>query len=122
MVFGIAQMFIRGVGNNFFSPGGDPGVATYADGVYLSDQEATAVAFLDLERIEVLVDEVRLERTMADNDIRNLITSTINQYLMLQRRFDAGRLPPGSRRFTLCNQLMPQRSSFQLEPSCFHNA
>ena len=52
--FGIAQIFIRGVGNNFFSPGGDPGVATYADGVYLSDQEATAVAFLDLARIEVL--------------------------------------------------------------------
>lgn len=52
--FGISQIFIRGVGNNFFSPGGDPGVATYADGVYLSDQEATAVAFLDLERIEVL--------------------------------------------------------------------
>lgn len=52
--FGIAQVFIRGVGNNFFSPGGDPGVATYADGVYLSDQEATAVAFLDLERVEVL--------------------------------------------------------------------
>ncbi len=52
--FGISQIFIRGVGNNFFSPGGDPGVATYSDGVYLSDQEATAVAFLDLERIEVL--------------------------------------------------------------------
>ncbi|MFZ4748263.1 MAG: TonB-dependent receptor [Sphingomonas sp.] len=52
--FGIAQIFIRGVGNNFFSPGGDPGVATYADGVYLSDQEATAVAFLDLDRVEVL--------------------------------------------------------------------
>ncbi len=52
--FGIAQIFIRGVGNNFFSPGGDPGVATYADGVYLSDQEATAVAFLDLARVEVL--------------------------------------------------------------------
>ncbi|MCE2987566.1 MAG: TonB-dependent receptor [Phenylobacterium sp.] len=52
--FGISQIFIRGVGNNFFSPGGDPGVATYADGVYLSDQEATAVAFLDLDRIEVL--------------------------------------------------------------------
>jgi len=52
--FGITQIFIRGVGNNFFAPGGDPGVATYADGVYLSDQEATGVAFLDLERIEVL--------------------------------------------------------------------
>jgi len=52
--FGISQIFIRGVGNSFFSPGGDPGVALYADGVYLSDQEATGVAFLDVERIEVL--------------------------------------------------------------------
>lgn len=52
--FGISQVFIRGVGNSFFSPGGDPGVAMYADGVYLSDQEATGVAFLDVERIEVL--------------------------------------------------------------------
>ena len=33
---------------------------------------------------------------MADNDIRNLITSTINQYLTPQRRFDAGRLPPAN--------------------------
>ncbi|MFZ4603520.1 MAG: TonB-dependent receptor, partial [Caulobacterales bacterium] len=52
--FGISQIFIRGVGNSFFSPGGDPGVALYADGVYLSDQEATGVAFLDVQRIEVL--------------------------------------------------------------------
>jgi iron complex outermembrane recepter protein len=52
--FGISQIFIRGVGNSFFSPGGDPGVALYADGVYLSDQEATGVAFLDVDRIEVL--------------------------------------------------------------------
>ncbi|MFZ4072083.1 MAG: TonB-dependent receptor [Caulobacterales bacterium] len=52
--FGISQIFIRGVGNSFFSPGGDPGVALYADGVYLSDQEATGVAFLDVERVEVL--------------------------------------------------------------------
>lgn len=52
--FGITQIFIRGVGNNFFAPGGDAGVALYADVVYLSDQEATTVAFLDLQRIEVL--------------------------------------------------------------------
>ena len=32
--FGISQVFIRGVGNNFLNPGGDPGVAMYADGVY----------------------------------------------------------------------------------------
>ncbi len=52
--FGISQIFIRGIGNNFYSPGGDPGVAFYNDGVYVSDQEATNVAFFDLDRIEVL--------------------------------------------------------------------
>lgn len=52
--FGISQIYIRGVGNSFFNPGGDPGVALYADGVYLSDQEAIGVAFLDISRIEVL--------------------------------------------------------------------
>ena len=52
--FGISQIYIRGVGNSFFSPGGDPGVALHSDGVYLSDQEATGVAFLDIARVEVL--------------------------------------------------------------------
>ncbi len=52
--FGISQIYIRGVGNSFFSPGGDPGVALHGDGVYLSDQEATGVAFLDIARVEVL--------------------------------------------------------------------
>lgn len=52
--FGISQIYIRGVGNSFFNPGGDPGVALHADGVYLSDQEATGVAFLDIARVEVL--------------------------------------------------------------------
>ncbi len=52
--FGISQIFIRGIGNNFYSPGGDPGVAFYQDGTYVSDQEGTNVALFDLERIEVL--------------------------------------------------------------------
>ncbi|MFY7760543.1 TonB-dependent receptor [Aquidulcibacter sp.] len=52
--FGISQIYIRGVGNSFFNPGGDPGVALHSDGVYLSDQEATGVAFLDVARVEVL--------------------------------------------------------------------
>lgn len=52
--FGISQIFIRGVGNSFFGPGGDPGVAMYSDGVYLSDQEATGVALFDIEQVEVL--------------------------------------------------------------------
>jgi iron complex outermembrane recepter protein len=52
--FGISQIFIRGIGNNFYSPGGDPGVAFYNDGIYVSDQEGTNVALYDLDRIEIL--------------------------------------------------------------------
>jgi iron complex outermembrane receptor protein len=52
--FGISQIFIRGIGNNFYSPGGDPGVAFYSDGAYVSDQEATNIAFFDVQRVEVL--------------------------------------------------------------------
>jgi iron complex outermembrane recepter protein len=46
---------IRGVGRNFRALGGDPGVATYMNGVYSEDLlTATAATFWDVERIEVL--------------------------------------------------------------------
>ena len=46
---------VRGVGRNFRSLGGDPGVATYMNGVYSEDLlTATAATFWDVERIEVL--------------------------------------------------------------------
>jgi outer membrane receptor protein involved in Fe transport len=46
---------IRGVGRNFRSLGGDPGIATYMNGVYSEDLlTATAATFWDVERIEVL--------------------------------------------------------------------
>ncbi|MDA8952308.1 TonB-dependent receptor [Pseudomonadales bacterium] len=46
---------IRGVGRNFRALGGDPGVATYIDGVYSEDLlTATAQTFWDVERVEVL--------------------------------------------------------------------
>ena len=46
---------IRGVGRNFRALGGDPGVATYIDGVYSEDLiTATAQTFWDVERIEIL--------------------------------------------------------------------
>ena len=40
-VYGASQPFIRGIGNIFFTAGGDPGVAMYADGSYLSDQTSS---------------------------------------------------------------------------------
>lgn len=48
------QVFIRGVGHTLLQPGGDPGVALYSDGVYVADVSAASVAFLDVERIEIL--------------------------------------------------------------------
>ena len=51
---GASQVFIRGIGNVFFTAGGDPGVALYADGSYLSDATSTNIALFDLQRMEVL--------------------------------------------------------------------
>lgn len=48
------QIFIRGIGNVFQLAGGDPGVATYADGVYLSDQTSINLAMFDTQRVEIL--------------------------------------------------------------------
>ncbi len=46
---------IRGVGRNFRALGGDPGVATYMNGVYSEDLlTATAQTFWDVDRVEVL--------------------------------------------------------------------
>ena len=51
---GSTQIFIRGIGNVFLLAGGDPGVALYADGIYLSDQTSTNVALFDTQRVEIL--------------------------------------------------------------------
>ncbi|MBM4203866.1 MAG: TonB-dependent receptor [Gammaproteobacteria bacterium] len=46
---------VRGVGRNFRALGGDPGVATYQNGIYSEDLlTATAQSFFDVERVEVL--------------------------------------------------------------------
>src|SRR5882672_2968717 len=40
---GASQLFIRGIGNVFLDAGGDPGVALYVDGSYISDQTSSNV-------------------------------------------------------------------------------
>ena len=46
---------IRGVGRNFRNLGGDPGIATYMNGVYSEDlYTATIGSFWDIDRIEIL--------------------------------------------------------------------
>jgi len=48
------QLYIRGIGNTFINAGGDPGVALYQDGAYISDQTTSNVNFFDVARVEVL--------------------------------------------------------------------
>jgi outer membrane receptor protein involved in Fe transport len=50
------DMAIRGVGRNFRALGGDPGIATYSNGVYSEDFgiASTEGGLFDIERIEVL--------------------------------------------------------------------
>lgn len=47
---------VRGVGRNFRSLGGDPGVSTYMNGVYSEDlyTATVGIGFFDVERIEIL--------------------------------------------------------------------
>ena len=49
-----SQLYIRGVGNTFINSGGDPGVAFYQDGAYVSDQRTTNTSLFDIERVEIL--------------------------------------------------------------------
>lgn len=51
---GNTQIFIRGIGNVFILAGGDPGVALYSDGAYVSDMTSSNLALFDLQRVEVL--------------------------------------------------------------------
>ena len=47
-------VFLRGVGRFLNTPGSDPGVATYSDGVYTSEASVIGLSSLFVERVEVL--------------------------------------------------------------------
>lgn len=49
-----AVVYIRGVGQNDFTPVTDPGVGIYVDGVYLGRTIGSVLDLLELERVEVL--------------------------------------------------------------------
>ncbi len=51
---GQPQFYIRGIGSNEDSAGGDASVAVYADGVYIARPSASTFTFNDIQRIEVL--------------------------------------------------------------------
>lgn len=50
----VAQLFIRGVGQEDYSFPNDPGVGVYLDGIYVSRSSAGDFGFMDIERVEVL--------------------------------------------------------------------
>jgi len=49
-----ATMFLRGVGSNAGNPNNEPSVATYVDGIYYPNPNATIFEFDNIDRIEVL--------------------------------------------------------------------
>ena len=49
-----SQLYIRGIGNTFINAGGDPGVAFYQDGAYVSDQRTLNTSMFDVQRVEIL--------------------------------------------------------------------
>ena len=49
-----ANVFIRGIGQEDFIVGSEPGVAVYVDGIYVARALGTLMQVLDVERIEVL--------------------------------------------------------------------
>ncbi len=51
---GDGKVFIRGIGYNSISPGGETRVGIYLDGAYQSRNQVSLNAFYDVERIEVL--------------------------------------------------------------------
>lgn len=51
---GAGNIFIRGIGQEDFFAGAEPGVALYLDGVYVATTRGTMIDLEDVERIEVL--------------------------------------------------------------------
>ncbi|TAJ71866.1 MAG: TonB-dependent receptor [Phenylobacterium sp.] len=49
-----SQLYVRGIGNTFIIAGGDPGVAMYQDGAYVSDTTSNNTSMFDVARVEVL--------------------------------------------------------------------
>lgn len=52
--FGIAQVFIRGLGVNSANSGEESSVGVYIDGAYVARPEAQLTSMFDIERVEVL--------------------------------------------------------------------
>ena len=79
-VNGYGEPFLRGVGNSNVGPNLDPEVATYVDGVYISNNVSSVIALMGVERIEVLAGpQGTLYGRNATGGAINIITRTPSQ-------------------------------------------
>jgi iron complex outermembrane receptor protein len=53
-VAGYAEPYLRGIGNNNLGPNLDPEVATYEDGVFMSNNVSSILTLMGVDRVEVL--------------------------------------------------------------------
>lgn len=81
-----SQIFIRGIGQTDFTAVTDPGVGLYIDGVYLARSMGGAMAFLDLEQVEVVKGP---QGTLFG---RNTIGGAISLTTARPRRYFAGQV------------------------------
>lgn len=72
--------YIRGVGTNLYTPGSDPSVATYVDGVYSGNMASAMAGFNNIERVEVLKGpQGTLYGRNATGGLINIVTKTPTQ-------------------------------------------
>lgn len=53
-VSGFSQVYLRGIGADFYAPGFNHSVAVYVDGIYVPFNQVMDQSFLDVERVEVM--------------------------------------------------------------------
>lgn len=81
-----AQPFLRGIGSDLTFPNADPSVATYIDGVFVSNNSATIQSLLGTDRVEILSGP---QGTLYG---RNAVAGAINVYTLTPDDKFEGRL------------------------------
>lgn len=93
---GDAMIFIRGIGYNSISPGGETRVALYSDGIYQSRTQAGLLGFYDVDRVEVLrgpqgtlygrnaiAGTINIITREPGNELNGYVTGTVGTYSLV---------------------------------------
>ena len=77
---GFAMPFLRGIGSSLQTPGTEPSVATFVDGVYVASNQGVLLGLLGIDRVEVLAGpQGTLYGRNASGGAINLYTLTPSQ-------------------------------------------